>query len=126
LARSLLSNIQKPVIAGCDDFSDNGIEHGRSKDAGQVSVMLTGLAHSPGRLAMYHTIKFNRELAVDLNVGQNRRLERLLLRAHDRVTALLRPCILETVAGPVEAADLVFEDGTTASAVPYSAFRFVE
>ena len=53
-------------------------------------------------------------------------LERVLLRGGTCVLAQLRPHVVETPGGPVEAADLYFADGTAASDVPYAAFHFAD
>ena len=48
------------------------------------------------------------------------------IRKGDRVHAHLVPRVVETVTGPIEAADLCFEDGSVAQEVPFEWFRFVE
>lgn len=75
---------------------------------------------------MYHTIQFATELNVDLETSSRHRLERIRLRAGDRVQAQIRPHVVETDDGPVEAADLYLSDGTTIRGVHYAAFGFVE
>jgi hypothetical protein len=37
----------------------------------------------------------------------------------------IKPYVMEAVKGPVEVADLFFEDGTTIRQVPFEFFRFV-
>jgi hypothetical protein len=40
--------------------------------------------------------------------------------------AQIKPHIVETDEGPVEVADLFFEDGTTIRRVPFAFFQFVD
>ena len=75
---------------------------------------------------MYHTIEFTADRWVDLERSPRHPLERLLLRAGDRMPAQIKPYILEGVSGPVETADLFFEDGAAARGVPFACFCFVE
>jgi hypothetical protein len=75
---------------------------------------------------MYHTIQFAFDLWVDLEVSPKQPLERLLLRRGTRVIAQLRPHVVETAGGPVEVADLFFEDGTATRGIPFACFSFVE
>ena len=73
---------------------------------------------------MYHVLEFGADLWVDLERSPRHRLERVRARGGTCVLARLRPQVLETPEGPVEAADLVFADGSSACAVPYAAFHF--
>lgn len=75
---------------------------------------------------MFHTIQFAAEFMVDLEVSARQRLERVLIRAGDRLRAQIRPYVQETADGPVEMADLFFADGTATRAVRYENFVFVE
>jgi hypothetical protein len=75
---------------------------------------------------MYHVLEFDADLWVDVERSPRQRLERVLLRGGTCVLAQLRPQVLETPEGPVEAADLFFADGSAACAVPFAAFRFTE
>jgi hypothetical protein len=75
---------------------------------------------------MYHTIAFAADQWVDLERSPRHRLERLRVRCGERRRAQLRPHVVETPAGPVEAADLFFDDGTTARDVPFACFAFVD
>jgi hypothetical protein len=74
---------------------------------------------------VYHAIVFNADVWLDLERSPRDLLERVLFLGGCRCRAQLRPHILETAAGPVEAADLYFEDGTTARGVPFECFAFV-
>jgi hypothetical protein len=73
---------------------------------------------------MYHTIKFTGDLTVDLEVSPKQHLERLRIRKGDRVQAQIKPYVVETEDGPVEVADLFFEDGTTTRRVRFESFSF--
>jgi hypothetical protein len=73
---------------------------------------------------MFHEIEFAEDLYVDLERGRGQPLERVLLRRGARRLAQVRPYVVETTIGPVEAADLFFEDGSAIRAVPFAAFGF--
>ena len=75
---------------------------------------------------MYHTLQFAVEFMVDLEISRKQPLERALVRRGTRVRAQLRPHVLETEDGPVEVADLFFEDGTSTRDVRFEWFSFVE
>jgi hypothetical protein len=73
---------------------------------------------------MYHTIEFLVDVKLDLERSPKQPLERLLLRHGTRMRAQLRPHVVETVDGPVEAADLFFEDGTATRNIAFRCFAF--
>lgn len=75
---------------------------------------------------MYHVIEFTTDLWVDLERLPKHLLERMKLHRGTRRRAQLRPFVLEAVEGPVEVADLFFEDDTTARAIPFTYFAFAE
>jgi hypothetical protein len=75
---------------------------------------------------MYHTIEFATDLVVDLEWSPRHRLEQVLLSEGTRVPVQLRPYVVEGARGPVEVADLFFEDGTAARGVPFACFTFVD
>ena len=75
---------------------------------------------------MYHTIEFAADFTVDLVISPRHRLERVLIRRGTRLSAQVKPYVVETEAGPVEVADLFFADGTTIRAVRFERFRFVD
>jgi len=75
---------------------------------------------------VYHTIEFAADFTVDLEVSPRRRLERLLIRRGARLSAQVKPYVVETEEGPVESADLFFADGTAARSVRFERFRFVD
>ena len=75
---------------------------------------------------MYHTIEFVSDHVIDLEVSRTRRLERVLIRKGTRVQAMIKPGVVESEEGPIEVADLFFEDGTATSCVPFDWFLFVD
>jgi len=75
---------------------------------------------------MYHTIVFSQEFAGDLEVSRKQPLERVKIPSGTRVRVQLRPHVVETPDGPVETADLFFEDGTATRDVPFDCFAFVD
>jgi hypothetical protein len=74
---------------------------------------------------MYHTIEFLKEFTGDLEVSRKDRLERVQIRPGTCLRVQLKPYVLESPDGPVEVADLFFEDGTATRGVPFSLFSFV-
>jgi hypothetical protein len=75
---------------------------------------------------MYHTLEFQRDLAVDLVLSPRQPLERLHLKKGSRMVAQLRPYVMEWAGGLTEMADLFFADGSSASGIPYEYFRFAD
>jgi hypothetical protein len=75
---------------------------------------------------MYHTIEFLTDFAADLEVSPKHRLEQTLLCKGDRLPAQIKPSVVETEEGFVEAADLFLADGTVVRTVPFEHFAFVE
>ncbi len=75
---------------------------------------------------MYHVIEFVKDWWADLEREPGRPVERVLLVRGSRLRAELRPRVIEAECGPVEAADLLFEDGSVARGVPYAFLTFVE
>jgi hypothetical protein len=75
---------------------------------------------------MYHTIEFSQEFAGDLEISRKQPLERVQIPCGTRVRVQLRPHVVQTPDGFVEAADLFFEDGSAARDVPFDYFAFVD
>ena len=75
---------------------------------------------------MYHTIQFDEPLTLDLEISRKQPLERVSVLRGTRMRAQLRPHVLETAKGLVEAADLFFEDGTASRSIPFASFSFVD
>jgi hypothetical protein len=62
----------------------------------------------------------------DVEVAPSKPLERVVLHKGSQVRAEFRPYVVETPYGPVEVADLFFEDGTATRTVPFGCFSFVD
>jgi len=75
---------------------------------------------------MYHTIEFQVDVPVALEVSPKQPLERILLRAGSRRRAEIKPYVVDTPEGPVEVADLFFDDGTATRAIPFRLFSFID
>jgi hypothetical protein len=75
---------------------------------------------------MYHTIEFFETRSLGLESSPKNPLERMTIQKGMRLRAQIRPHIRDTKNGPVEMADLFFEDGTAARAVRYALFSFVD
>ena len=73
---------------------------------------------------MYHIIKFAVDFLAEVEVSRKHRLERVPVRKGTRLPAQIKPAVIEGGDGPVEVADLFFEDGTTARGVPFAYFSF--
>ncbi len=75
---------------------------------------------------MYHTLEVAVAFTAELQTSPQHWLERPRIHRGTRLRAQLRPHVEETVAGPVEVADLYLDDGTVLRAVPYAYFAFVD
>jgi hypothetical protein len=75
---------------------------------------------------MYHTLEFDAELTVDLEISRKHPLERLRINKGARLRAQLKPYVIDTADGPAEVADLFFEDGTSTRQILFAYFRFVD
>jgi hypothetical protein len=75
---------------------------------------------------MFHFIEFVVDFDVDLEISPANWLEQLLIRQGTRLEAQVKPYVVETLAGPVEVADLFFADGTAVRGVPFAFFSFVD
>jgi hypothetical protein len=74
---------------------------------------------------VYHTIEFNGDFTVVLEVTPKQPREQLRIRNGTRLSAQIKPYVVESPDGPVEVADLYFDDGTTTRSVPFELFSFV-
>jgi hypothetical protein len=79
-----------------------------------------------GDTAMYHTIAFAKEFVADLETSRKQPLERVLIHKGARLQAQVKPYVIGTSDGPVEVADLFFEDGTGTRTVPFAFFSFID
>jgi hypothetical protein len=75
---------------------------------------------------MFHMLEFTVEFTTDLEVSRQHALSRLKIGKGTRLRAQVMPYVEEVTAGPVEVADLIFEDGTAARTVPFAYFFFVD
>jgi hypothetical protein len=75
---------------------------------------------------MYHSIEFGVEFTVDLEISSTQPLERLLIHKGTRLQAQIRPYVIESKDGPIEVADLFFDDGTATRRIPFGWFEFVK
>jgi hypothetical protein len=75
---------------------------------------------------MYHTIQFAETRSLGLETSSKNPLERRTFQKGVRLKAQVRPRVKETRNGPIEMADLFFEDGTAARAVRYAMFSFID
>jgi hypothetical protein len=74
---------------------------------------------------MYHTLRFTEDFTGDREISRKQPLERLSIRPGTQLRAQLKPYVVESEDGPMEVADLFFEDGTTTRTVPFACFSFV-
>ena len=75
---------------------------------------------------MYHTIEFMIDSTINVEVSPKHWLERVLVRKGTRRQAQLKPYVIETQDGPVEVADLFFDDGTSTRMLRFESFAFVD
>jgi hypothetical protein len=75
---------------------------------------------------MYHSIEFERDLLAELDVPGQGRTPRVQIDKGTRLKAEIRPYVVESVLGPIEAADLLLEDGTVARTVTFASFHFLD
>jgi hypothetical protein len=75
---------------------------------------------------MFHTIEFVVDFTVDLEVSPRKPLEQIRVHQGMRRRAQIKPYVVETTQGPVEVADLFFDDGTTTRMVAFACFALVE
>jgi hypothetical protein len=74
---------------------------------------------------MYHTLQFTEDYKGKREISRNQRLERIRIKTGSQVRAEVKPYVVEGEDGPVEVADLFFEDGTATRTVPFAYFAFV-
>ena len=75
---------------------------------------------------MYHVIEFVADWWADLEREPGQPVERTPLFRGSRRRVETRPRVFEGERGPVEAADLLFEDGSIARSVPFAFLTFVD
>jgi hypothetical protein len=75
---------------------------------------------------MYHTVTFPGGLVLDREVSRKQPLDQVRIRAGECLRVQLKPYVVESPDGPMEVADLFFEDGGTARGVPFAFFSFTD
>jgi hypothetical protein len=86
-----------------------------------------GLAdQTTGDRQMYHNIEFRLRGLAELETRGKSQMERLVIKQGTRLSAEIRPYVVETERGPIEVADFFLEDGSIAWAVRFATFRFVD
>jgi hypothetical protein len=75
---------------------------------------------------VYHIIELFTSLVADVQVSPRKPLERVLLVKGSRLRAELKPYVVESVHGPVEVTDLLFENGCCIRTVPFACLTFVD
>jgi len=75
---------------------------------------------------MFHTIEFDEPLTLDLEISSKQPMEQVSVRKGTRLQAQIKPYVVESEGGPVEVADLFFDDGTTTRRIRFSSFCFVD
>jgi hypothetical protein len=72
----------------------------------------------------YHAIEFAADRWVNAQRPLRQPLTPIRLRAGTPIRARIKPYVLEGGEGPIEVADLYFEDGAAARGVPFACFCF--
>ena len=71
-------------------------------------------------------IEFRSGFIADVELSPKQRLERVRIQRGLRAWVQVAPHVVETAFGPVEAADLHFEDRSVIRNVRYEQFRFID
>ena len=74
---------------------------------------------------MYHTIAFVKDGVIDLERSRKHSLERVLVRRGIPLQAQIKPYVIEGKEGPIEVADLFFDDGTATRMIAFAQLCFV-
>jgi hypothetical protein len=74
---------------------------------------------------VYHLIEFRTPFTADVATSPRDRLHQLRIEKGTQFYVHLLPHTVQTPLGPVEVADMCWEDGSVAREVPYARFRFV-
>ncbi len=75
---------------------------------------------------MFHNIEFRSAITLDVEVAPGQPLEKVQVQSGTRASAQVKPYVVNTRRGPIEVANLCFEDGPTARSVPFAFFRFID
>jgi hypothetical protein len=75
---------------------------------------------------MTHRVEFRWLVLAEIDRPEYAYPQRVIIKEGTQLAARIRPCVTESPDGPVEVADLTLEDGSTARAVRFAAFRFLD
>lgn len=75
---------------------------------------------------MYHNIEFRLKAVVALETAGTGRMQQVEIKPATRLRAHVKPYVVESDFGPVETADLFFEDGAVARGVRFASFSFLD
>ncbi len=75
---------------------------------------------------MTHRVEFRWVVLAEVDRPEYAYPQRVIIKEGTRLTARIRPYVVESPEGPVEVADLTLEDGGIARAVRFAAFRFLD
>jgi hypothetical protein len=75
---------------------------------------------------MTHRVEFRWLVLAEVERPEYAYPQRVIIKEGTRLTAHIRPYVVESPEGPVEVADLYLEDGGIARAVRFAAFRFLD
>jgi hypothetical protein len=75
---------------------------------------------------MYHKIEFRLRAVAAVESAGKARIEQVIIKPGTRLHARVKPYVVESKLGPVEAADLLLEDGSLARGVRFASFRFLD
>jgi hypothetical protein len=75
---------------------------------------------------VYHPIEFTTGCIIRVQPPGRDVLAPVFILPGTRVRAEIWPAVVETAGGPVEVAELTFEDGCRAPLLPYACFAFVD
>jgi hypothetical protein len=76
--------------------------------------------------AMYHNIEFRLKAVAAVEADGTGRMQQVVIKPETRLRAHVKPHVVESDFGPIEAADLFFEDGTIARGVRFASFHFLD
>jgi hypothetical protein len=75
---------------------------------------------------MYHRIEFRLRVVAAVESAGKGRMEQVIIKPGTRLLARVKPYVVESKLGPVEAADLLLEDGSLARGVRFASFSFLD
>ena len=75
---------------------------------------------------MYHKIEFRLRVVAAVQAAGSGPMAQVLIKPGTRLRAGVKPHVVETKLGPVETADLFFEDDSVARGVRFASFSFLD